>query len=383
MWHLIRLNNKKDKEAAMETLNASNLLFHTLQSLTEQHHTQAAIVNQLAKNAGQELFLVEDNGENKLNSFLSANKELFQKVRKKIGEAGHVQLSQEELDQFILVLQTPKNYKVISTEQLPDKELTKDIQVPYGPLEGLKGKYLNAKTPYGKKFYLTILSLFYIEIRIPAKDLRKTKRERSIEISYLFDNPIPQWYLLTSYKKEHLENVLNDTINEVESSAPETITTLTHPTTGQVLQTARYLFQATYQYTQKNGEVKTINLLPHHYFFKTTRYDLETFRNLGFDSHIYIMRKSDGSPITIPDKQMQTFIRFLKERSEATEVLCQDYEKGDVARIAMGIESSNEIEGTVEVVTKNHYILISENGFKINVRKNKNNTVHTHKKSAP
>lgn len=372
MWHLIRVNNKKDLDKAEEALKTSQLEFFPISSLVETHHSQPAIRNLLNSSCDNAYFIEGGDTPETIQSFLSLYKELFQKVRRKTGNNGHVRLSQEEFDQFILILQTPEQYKVLHTASLPPEDNLKSMEIPYGPLQGLKGEFLNTKTPSGKRFYVNVLSLFYLEIRIPIKDVRKSKESKRIEISYLLDEQTPHWYLLSSFKKEYIEHLLGDSINpwNIKGNENPIVTTLTHPETQQKIQTTRYLYRAIYLRPTKEG-YEEIDLMPHSYFFKTTRYDLETFRSNGFDSHIYIMRNNDGSPIRIPEAQMRIFAHFLQERSEATEVLFQDYEKGDAVRVVMGIEANNEIEGTVEVVTKSHYILISENGFKINVRKKK------------
>lgn len=370
MWHLVRLNNKKDKEAAEKVLSTSNLLFLPLPMLVEQYQPQPAIVH-LINQFGENSYLIEDGDtSNGLHPFLNEHKDFFQKVRCRTGKAGHVRLTQEELDQFILTLQVPESYPVICVESLPDNDSLKDLRIPYGPLQGLKGKFLNTRTPSMKRFFLPVLSLFHLEIRIPIKDVRRSKEERSVEISYLFDKQTPHWFLLSCLKKEYIDQVLGDTINTWygKETADPIRTTLTHAETMQTAKTIRYLFQAIYRRPSENG-YDEINLMPRYFFFRTTLYDLETFRSSGFDSHIYIMRNNNGSPIQIPEAQMRIFARFLQERSEATEVLFQDYQKGDEVKVVMGIEANNEIEGTVEVVTQNHYILISNNGFKINVRK--------------
>ena len=372
MWHLIRINHKKDTATAMEVLKASELSFLPISSLMEQHRPQPAIANLLYKTGGDSFLFINGKDKNIVHSFLNKHKELFKRVRCRTGKSGHVELSEETLDQFILFLQTPETYKVVEVNELPCNESLKSITLPYGPLQGLSGKYLDTKTPGGKRFYLSVLSQFHIEIRIPIKDIKRSKQQLSVCVKYLTDDMTPHWYLLSCLKKEYIERLLGDTLNPWQpgEEQPVKITNLSAPDTGQTIPTTRYLYQALYIRRTKD-KTEEVNLMPHYFFFKTNRYDLETFRASGFNSHIYIMRNSDGTPIRIPEAQINLFARFLKERSEATEALYEDYQKGDTAHIAMGVEKDNEIKGTVEVITRNHYILISENGFKVNVRKKK------------
>ncbi|MBQ8769819.1 MAG: hypothetical protein IJZ60_01495, partial [Bacteroides sp.] len=117
--------------------------------------------------------------------------------------------------------------------------------------------------------------------------------------------------------------------------------------------------------------IDEINLLPNYYFFRTVRYDLETFRARSFDSRISILRKPNLQPIIIPDKQMSIFMQFIQSHSQETEVLYEDLKEGDTAHISLGIEEENRMEGVVQVVTKKHLLLISENGFKIQVSRKK------------
>ena len=372
MWQLIRLTNKKDQELAEQELRNSGMPFWSVSELAEQHHTQPAIVSLLTKTGGR-MYLLDGTDKRATDEFLSGHKELFQRVRCRIGKAGHVQMDQEGFDQLIRILQLPESYKVIEVEELPEESRLKEMVIPYGPVKGLQGRFLNTKTPSGKRLFLSVLSLFYMEVRVPIKDVKKNKQELSMEVSYLMDQRAPHWYMLTSTKKEYIERLMGETLNvwQQGDDYDPIVTTLSNEVTSTTLQTTRYLYQAIYYRPGKDGNIEEINLMPHHFFFRTNRYDLETFRGSGFDSHIYVMRKNDGTPIVIPDVQMRIFARFLKERSEATEILYEEYRKGDTARITMGIESNNEIEGTVEIVTKNHYILVSENGFKINVKKGK------------
>lgn len=373
MWHLIRLVNQKDKEEAEELLRASLLPYTSIASLIELYRPQPAIANLLLIH-GKGMYLVEV-AEERMEAFteqMNSHKKLFQRVRCKTGDTGHVCMDEEELDSLVLLLQTPHHYTVIQAAEMPAKEDLKDITVMEGPLKGLKGKFLNRKTPAVKRCYLPVLSLFHIEIKIPIKDIRKDKQEKRVEISYLLDDRKPHWYLLSARKREQIEKTLGNTLNPWNGTEDEEAMSirLDVPQTEQTVYTTRYLYQAIYRRKKKEG-VEDVDLMPHRFFFRTNRYDLETFRGPEFDTHIYIMRNTDGTPVQIPDRQMEIFARFLQERSEATEALYEDYRKGDVAHIAMGIEKENEIEGTVEVVTKNHYILISENGFKINVKKRK------------
>ncbi len=372
MWHLIRVNHKKDTATAMEILKTSGLLFLPVSSLMDQYRPQPAIANLLYKTGGDSFVFIHGDDKNTVLSFLNEHKELFKRVRCRTEQNGHVKLNQEALGQFILLLQTPDTYKVVEVNETPCKENLKAITLPYGPLQGLSGKYLDTKTPGGKRFYLPVLSQFYIEIRIPIKDIKRSKQQLSVNMKYLTDDLKPNWYLLSCMKKEYIEQQLGDTLNhwQPENSQPVKITNLSIPDTGQTITTTRYLYQAIYTRQSKDKQEK-VNLMPHYFFFKTHRYDLETFRDAGYNTHIYIMRNSDGTPICIPEAQINLFARFLKERSEATETLYEDYQKGDTVHIAMGVEKDNDITGTVEVVTRNHYILISDNGFKVNVRKKK------------
>lgn len=372
MWHLIRINNKKDTEKAMEVLRASGLSFLSISSLMEHHRPQAAIANLLQKAGGNSFFFISENDNISIHILLTENKDLFKKVRCRTGKSGHVKFNQKELEQFVLTLQTPQTYKVMEVDELPANESLKSITLPYGPLQGLYGKYLDTKTPGGKRLYLPVLSQFYLEIRIPMKDIKQNKKQLSVNMSYLTDDLTPHWYLLSCLKKEYVETLLGDTLNhwEPEGENPVKITNLPNPANGQTIPTTRFVYEAIYQ-RQTKDKVEEVNLMPHYLFFKTNRYDLETFRGAEFNTHVYIMRNNDGTPIRIPEAQINLFARFLKERSEATETLYEDYKKGDTAHIAMGVEKDNEITGVVKVVTRNHYILISENGFKVNVRKGK------------
>ena len=373
MWHLIKLNNKRDKDKAEKELSESGMSFLSVSSLAEMYHSPKAIVN-LLNSFICNSYLISDNEDTTLLiAFLSKHKQLFQKTRYKIGHNGHVKLTQQELDQFLLTLQIPEKYRIIQIHSLPENNTLKDIIIPLGPLQGLKGKYLNTKTPGGKRVYINVLNLFNIEIRIPIKDIKQNKNASNYEESYIKNQHTPHWYLLSSTKSNYITALLGDSINywDIEDQAEPIITNISIPNTEETIQTKRYLYQAIYLKPTEDGSFKEINLMPHYYFFRTNRYDLETFRGTDFNSHIYIMRNHDGSPIQIPDKQMHIFQQFLKERSETTNILFDDYKEGDMASITMGVESNNEIEGTIQIVTKNHYILISENGLKINVRKKK------------
>ena len=374
MWYLIRLNNKKDKERAEEALRTSQWSFLAVSSLIGAHQPQSAIVS-LLNTYVTDSYLISDEGKtvHELSAFLSANKLFFQRVRCRIGRSGHVYLDQHDFDQFVLTLQIPKNYKVICVNELPDSESLKELTIPYGPIQGLKGQYLNTKTPAGKRFYINVLNLFFMEVRIPIKDVKRSRQTLNMELSYFTDQRTPHWYLLSSTKGKYIDSILGNSANSWNENmtGEPMITYLPVPNSEEVIQTIRYLYQAIYLQPTKDGDYKEVNLMPHYYFFRTNRYDLETFRGSGFNSHIYVMRNPNGTPIQIPDAQMRTFRRFLKERSEATDVLDEDFKEGDTVQVTLGVERDNEIEGTIQIVTPNHYILVSENGFKVHVRKKK------------
>lgn len=372
MWHLIRAISKKEKGNAEATMRASDLSFFPISSIVEQHRPQPAIRFMLQEFVENSYFVEAKDKGTELDAFLTNNKGIFQRVRRRAGQQGHVQLSQEEMDQFILALQIPENYRVERIEVLPTGEQIKGITLPQGPLKGLKGVFLDTKTPGGKRFYLSVLQLFCIEVRIPIGDVKKGRKQESVPLNYLTKERDPQWFLLSCLKKEYIERLLGETLNTWDPDGNDEVVVTHLPLTeeGHEIQTVRFLYQAIYRRHTKEG-VEEVNLMPHYFFFRTNRYDLETFRDSRFNSHIYVMRNSDGTPIRIPEIQVRTFARFLKERSEATETLYEDYREGDVAHIAMGVEKSNQIEAVVHIVTQKHYILVSDNGFKINVRKGK------------
>lgn len=370
MWHLVRLNNKKDKEQAEKELNGYGGGHYALERLVEMYHTQPAIALLLRTHV-PDAYLIEERPETEeCLGKLCGQGGVFQRIRHRNGTSGHVKLSQEEFDQLILVLQTPAHYRVWAANEPTHGEL-KALTLPHGPLQGLKGKFLNTRTPAAKRFYLTVLSLIHLEIRIPIADIRRTRKEEGVILSYLADEQTPHWYLLSATREEYIERMLGNTLNAwpPREEAEPTITERLLPDGQRRMQTIRYIYRAVYRRYDKEGNPQEINLMPNYYFFRTTRYDLETFRGTGFDSHIYILRNSDGTPAAIPEVQINRFARFLQERSDAAEVLYQDYREGDVARIALGTEVDNEIEGTVQIVTKKHVVLVSDNGFKINVRK--------------
>lgn len=373
MWHLIRLNNKKDKDLAESKLKESGLSFLPILSLISVYQTNVAAVSILLDCVKEAYLVADEQADGKLNCFLKNHKNFFVRVRCKKDCNGHVKLSQEELDQFILTLQIPQKYQVLRVKERPNDNCLKDATIPFGPLQGLAGAYLNTKTPGGKRFFVRILNLFDLEIRVPIQDIKKNRRKAKVELSYMIDEQSSHWYLLSSTKKSRVETMLGDTVNvwDDDKDVPLKVMDLHIPGTNKVVKTIRYLYQAIYRAPSKNGDIEEVNVMPHYYFFRTNRYDLETFRGSGFDSHIYIIRNSDGSPMRIPDAQMEAFRKLLVERSEATNVLYEDFKAGDVVQVTMGVESNNEIEGTIQIVTKKHYILLSENGFKINVRRKK------------
>ena len=372
MWHLIRTTSKKEKGNAEAALRASNLSFFPISSIVEQHRPQPAVRFLLQEFVDNSYFVETNDEGTELDALLTKNKGILQRVRRKAGQQGHVQLSQEEMDQFVLTLQIPESYTVVRIEEVPTGEQIKEMTLPQGPLKGLKGVFLDTKTPKGKRFYLSVLQRFCIEVRIPIRDVKKGRKQEKVALNYLTNEREPQWFLLSCLKKEYIERLLGETLNTWNPDGNDEVVVTHLPLTeeGYEIQTVRFLYQAIYRRHTKEG-VEEVNLMPHYFFFRTNRYDLETFRDSRFNSHIYVMRNSDGTPIRIPEMQVRIFARFLKERSEATEALYEDYREGDVAHIAMGVEKSNQIEGVVHIVTQKHYILVSDNGFKINVRKGK------------
>ena len=372
MWHLIRTISKKEKGNAEAALRASSLSFFPISSIVEQHRPQPAVRFLLQEYVDNSYFVETNDEGTELDALLTKNKGILQRVRRKAGQQGHVQLSQEEMDQFVLTLQIPESYTVVRIEEVPTGEQIKEMTLPQGPLKGLKGVFLDTKTPRGKRFYLSVLQRFCIEVRIPIRDVKKGRKQEKVALNYLTNEREPQWFLLSCLKKEYIERLLGETLNAWNPDGNDEVVVTHLPQTeeGHEIQTVRFLYQAIYRRHTKEG-VEEVNLMPHYFFFRTNRYDLETFRDSRFNSHIYVMRNSDGTPIRIPEMQVRVFARFLKERSEATEALYEDYREGDVAHIAMGVEKSNQIEGVVHIVTQKHYILVSDNGFKINVRKGK------------
>ena len=73
--------------------------------------------------------------------------------------------------------------------------------------------------------------------------------------------------------------------------------------------------------------------------------------------------------MVIPNHEMEAFCKFINERSAGSEVLLQDYKAGDTITIAMGIEKSNEITGVIQLVTNKHYVVLTENGIMVRLKK--------------
>lgn len=373
MWHVVKLNNKRDRETAEKRLNLEGKGFYALEQLAQMHGAQAAIALQLRTHV-PEGYLIEDwNDAEEATENREGYQQYFQRVRMKRGQKGHLQLTQEEFDQLVRVLQTPPHYRVLVARTLPEEEL-KEFTLPYGPLQGLKGRYLNRKTPRVKRFYVQVMKCFDIEIKVPIADIKAPSKEKGVALSYLSDDDTPHWYVLTTPRKEYLEHLTEGTLNHwVLRKRVEAVSTPLYASPAQpVKYTTRYVFRAIYRRYDNEGNPQEINLMPNYYFLRTTRYDLETFRGTGFDSHVYILRNANGTPVRVPEAQIEGFHRFLSERSEAAEAIFSEYREGDMARIAIGRETDNEVEGTVQIVTKKHVVIVSDNGFKIQVRKGTN-----------
>lgn len=376
MWQLIKVNYKKDLQPMHEALIQSGYRFYWLSDLFEQYHTQPAIVNSLEVHLPN-TFLIEGEWE-EVKPFVSSLPYNWRRLQKKYNGTGLIQLTEKEFNHFLFFLQTPEEYATHCIKELPQPELLKAIAIRYGPLQGLIGHQLVGNAPKGKRFYYTALHFLPFEIRIPKTDFKRNKKEENMQMSYLLDDKAPHWYLLTTHKSTYLHRLLGDTLNiltgpqDMSQSADSLLyTELTLPHSEEKLQVARMLYQAVYRRTNTDGTIDEINLLPNYYFFRTVRYDLETFRSRSYDSHISILRKPGLQPIIIPDKQMHLFMEFIRNESEATETLYKDLKEGDVAHISLGVEEENRMEGVVQVVTKKHLLLISENGFKIQVSRKK------------
>lgn len=376
MWQLIKIIYKKDIQPMHETLLQSGFRFYWLSDLFEQYHTQPAIVNSLEVHLPNTL-LIEGEWE-EVKPFVSNLPFSWRRLQKKFNGNGLVQLTEKEFNHFLFFLQTPAEYATLCIKELPQPEQLKAIAIRYGPLQGLIGHQLVGNAPKGKRFYYTALHSLAFEIRIPKTDFKRSKKEENMQISYLLDDKTPHWYLLTTHKSTYLHRLLGDTLNILTglpdlSQADECPirTELTLPHSEEKLQVARMLYQAIYRRTNTDGTVDESNLLPNYYFFRTVRYDLETFRSHAFDSHISILRKPGMQPVIIPDKQMRLFMEFIQNKSEATELLYEDLKAGDVAHISLGVEEENSMEGVVQVVTRKHVLLVSDNGFKIQVFRKK------------
>ena len=373
MWHVVKLNNKKDKEAAEQLMIREGRTFYSLEQLTEMYGAQPAIATQLRMHVPNG-YLVEDWTETEEeNSMEDGMQKYFQRVRLKRGQKGHLQLTQTDFDQLVRVLQTPLHYRVLAVPVPADDEL-KPFIVPYGPLQGLQGRFLNRKTPGGKRLYVRVLNSFDLEIKVPIGDVKLPKKDdEGMVVSYLSDDDTPHWYVLSTPRKEYLERITEGTLTPwvLRRQLVPVQTPVAMPKGEAPRFTTRYVFQAIYRRYDEEGKAQEINLMPNYYFLRTTRYDLEMFRRTDYDCHVYVMRNMDGTPVRVPDAQIEGFDRFLQERSEAAEAIFGDFREGDTARIAIGRETSNEVEGTVQIVTKKHVVIVSENGFKIQVRKEK------------
>ena len=370
MWQLIRVIYKKDLQPVHEALLASGFRFHWLTDLFEQYHTQPAIANSLEVHL-PDTFLIEGEWE-EVKTLISSLPFSWRRLQKKYNGTGLIQLTEKEFNHFLFFLQTPAEYATQCIKELPQPELLKAIAIRYGPLQGLIGHQLVGNAPKGKRFYFTALHFLHFEIRIPKTDFKRSKKEEKIQVSYLLDDKEPHWYLLSTHKSAYLYKQLGDTLNIITGPSEQPLadeypilTELSLPHSEETLHVARVLYQAIYRRTNSDGTIDEINLLPNYYFFRTVRYDLETFRARSFDSRISILRKPNLQPIIIPDKQMSIFMQFIQSHSQETEVLYEDLKEGDTAHISLGIEEENRMEGVVQVVTKKHLLLISENGFKI------------------
>ena len=372
MWHLIGIRNKKDWQRGEERLKELGVTYYSLQQLFLYFNTHTAFQQGLSNYGKERFFLVDDSSGMDMAAFATKEVTLFERKRVSAENRQYITLSDNELDQLLKVLQTPLAYRVSRIGQIPMADGLESYEIPYGPLKGVKGKILFDRTPHGKRFYITLCQLFHFEIRIPKQDIKQTKQEKKVELAYLLDDQTPRWYVLTAHKQRYMDVAFDGSLNPypTEKGTDVTTTKIENPNTGEVMEVVRYLYQANYREADKNGNIKVINLMPNHYFVKTTRWDLETFRNrCGYDTRIYILRNGGKEPMVIPNHEMEAFRRFIDERSADSRVLLQDYKAGDTITIAMGIEKDNEISGVIQLVTDKHYFVLTENGIKLKVKK--------------
>lgn len=374
MWHLIGIRNKKDWQRGEERLKELGLTYYSLQQLFQLFNTHTAFVQGLSNFGKECFFLVDDSTGVDMAAFATKEVTLFERKRVSAENRHYITLTDNELDQLLKVLQTPVDYRVSRMNQVPEIAELQAYEIPLGPLKGVRGKILYDRTPHGKRFYVTLCQIFHFEIRIPKEDIKQSKREAGIELAYLMDDKTPRWYVLTAPKQRYIDAAFEDTLNiypPENGGAEPIVTQIEHPESSEPIEVVRYLYQANYREKDKNGNIQVTNLMPNHYFVKTTRWDLETFRNrCGYDTRIYILRNGGKQPMVIPNHEMEMFQRFIEERSAGSELLLQDYKAGDTITIAMGIEKSNEITGVIQLVTNKHYLVLTENGITVKVKKN-------------
>lgn len=372
MWHLIGIRNKKDWQRGEERLKELGLTYYNLQQLFLVFNTHTAFVQGLSNFGKECFFLIDDSTGVDMAAFATKEVTLFERKRISAEKRQYITLTDNELDQLQKVLQTPLSYRVSRLSSIPDTEELQTYEIPLGPLKGVKGRILFDRTPHGKRFYITLCQIFHFEIRIPKEDIKQTKREKEVEISYLMDDKTPRWYVLTAHKQKYIDAAFGESLNRYPTpNGTNVVTTeIENPSTGEAMEVVRYLYQAIYREKDKDGKVVETNVMPNYYFIKTTRWDLETFRNrCGYDTRIYILRNGGKQPMVIPNHELEQFCQFIEERSAGSEALLQAYKEGDSITIAMGIEKSNEITGVIQLVTSKHYVVLTENGIKLKVKK--------------
>ena len=372
MWHLIGIRNKRDWQRGEERLKELGMTYYSFSQLFQLFNTHTTFQQGLSNYGKECFFLVNDSTGVDIAAFATKEVTLFERKRISTEKRQYITLTDSELDQLMKVLQTPLSYRVSRIGRIPEGEGLESYEIPFGPLKGVKGKILFDRTPHGKRFYVTLCQLFHFEIRIPKQDIKQSKQEKKVELAYLLDDQTPRWYVLTAQKQRYIDVAFEGSLNAYPTQNETNVVTtkVVNPSTSEVMEVVRYLYQANYREADKNGEIKVINLMPNYYFVKTTRWDLETFRNrCGYDTRIYILRNGGKEPMVIPNHEMEAFRRFIEERSADSRLLLQDYKEGDTITIAMGIEKDNEIAGVIQLVTDKHYFVLTENGMKLKIKK--------------
>lgn len=371
MWHLIGIRNKKDWQRGEERLKELGMNYHGFHQLFQLFNTHTTLVQGLSNYGKECFFLVDDSTGVDMVAFATKEVTLFERKRISTENRKYIALTDNELDQLMKVLQTPVEYRISRVNRVPDSEELQSYVIPYGPLKGVQGKILYDRTPHGKRFYVSLCQIFHFEIRIPKEDVKLSKQQEKIELAYLLDDQTPRWYVLTAHKQRYIDAAFEGSLNTYphEEGTNLQVANIENPHTGEPMEVVRYLYQAIYREKDKDGKITETNLMPNHYFVKTTRWDLETFRNrCGYDTRIYILRCGGKKPMVIPNHEMEAFCKFINERSAGSEVLLQDYKAGDTITIAMGIEKSNEITGVIQLVTNKHYVVLTENGITVKLK---------------